>query len=149
MNRLALRATVHCLTGCGIGEVLGMVLGTAYGWSNLTTILAAVALAFLFGYGLTLVPLRRAGLPWNRALRLAFAADTLSIALMELVDNLIMILIPGAMDAPLGSVLFWGSLFAALLVAGVAAYPLNRWLIGRGRGHAVVHQAHGAGHGHH
>jgi len=143
-NSLALRATVHCLTGCAIGEVLGMVLGTAYGWSNAETIAAAVALAFLFGYGLTLVPLRRAGQPWGRSLRLALAADTLSIALMEIVDNAIMLLIPGAMDAPLSSPLFWSSLALALVIAGVAAFPLNRWLIGRGRGHAVLH-----GPGHH
>jgi hypothetical protein len=149
LNRLALRATVHCLTGCGIGEVLGMVLGTAYGWSNLGTIAAAVALAFVFGYALTLIPLRRAGLPWSRALRLALAADTLSITLMEVVDNLIMIVIPGAMEAQLASPLFWTSLAGALLIAGVAAFPLNRWLIRRGRGHAVVHEIHGAGHGQH
>jgi Domain of unknown function (DUF4396) len=144
-NRLAVRATVHCLTGCGIGEVLGMVLGTALSWSDLITVVVAVVLAFIFGYALTLIPLRRAGLGWGAALGLAFAADTLSITLMELVDNAIMLLIPGAMDAPVTSSLFWGSLMLALLVAGVAAFPLNRWLILRGRGHAVVH---GAGHHH-
>jgi hypothetical protein len=121
-----------------------MVLGTALSWSNLATIVVAVALAFVFGYALTLIPLRRSGLAWSTALGLAFAADTLSITLMELVDNAIMLLVPGAMDAPLNSPLFWGSLALALLVAGVAAFPLNLWLILRGRGHAVVH-----GHGQH
>jgi hypothetical protein len=148
-RQLALRATVHCLTGCSIGEVLGMVLGTALGWSNLITIVVAVALAFVFGYMLTLIPLRRAGLGWKTVLGLALASDTLSITLMEIVDNAIMLLIPGAMDAPLSSPLFWGSMAAALLIAGLAAYPLNRWLILRGRGHAVVHAYHGQEHGHH
>jgi hypothetical protein len=143
-NQLAVRATVHCLTGCGIGEVLGMVLGTMLGWTNLTTIIVAVGLAFAFGYSLTLIPLRRSGLAWSTALGLAFAADTLSITLMEIVDNAIMLLIPGAMDAPLTSPVFWGSLAVALVVAGVAAFPLNRWLILRGQGHAVVHAYHGS-----
>jgi hypothetical protein len=142
-NRLAVRATVHCLTGCAIGEVLGMVLGTALRWPNWVTVAVSVALAFVFGYSLTLLPLRRAGLAWTRALSLAFAADTLSIALMEIVDNVIMLVVPGAMEAPLDSLLFWGALAGSLVLAGVAAFPLNRWLILRGRGHAVVHAVHG------
>lgn len=119
-----------------------MVLGTSLSWSNLATIVVSILLAFVFGYSLTLIPLRRSGLGWSTALGLAFAADTLSITLMEIVDNAIMLLIPGAMDAPLSSPTFWGSLVLALLLAGVAAFPLNRWLILRGRGHAVVHAHH-------
>ena len=142
LNRLALGATVHCLTGCGIGEILGMVLGTAFGWSNLQTVIAAVILAFVFGYALTLIPLRRAGIAWGGSLRLALASDTASISIMEVVDNAIMLVIPGAMDASLSTPLFWGSLALALGVAGVAAFPVNRWLIARGKGHAVVHQHH-------
>jgi hypothetical protein len=143
LDRLAFSATVHCLTGCAIGEVLGMVIGTALGWSNGATIALAVVLAFLFGYGLTMLPLLRAGLAFGSALGLALAADTASIAIMEVVDNAIMLLIPGAMHAGLGTFLFWGSLTVALLIAGAAAYPVNRWLIARGRGHAVVHRHHG------
>jgi hypothetical protein len=142
LNRLALSATVHCLTGCAIGEVLGMVIGTALGWSDGATIVLAVVLAFIFGYGLTMLPLLRNGLAFGGALGLAFASDTVSITIMEVVDNLIMILIPGAMHAPLTSLLFWGSLAAALLIAGAFAFPVNRWLIARGKGHAVVHAHH-------
>jgi hypothetical protein len=142
LNRLALSATVHCLTGCAIGEVLGMVIGTALGWSNGATIALAVVLAFIFGYGLTMLPLLRAGLAFGAALSLALAADTISITIMEVVDNAIMLLIPGAMHAGVGSGLFWGSLAVALLIAGAAAFPINRWLIARGRGHAVVHGHH-------
>jgi hypothetical protein len=142
LNRLAFSATVHCLTGCAIGEVLGMVIGTALGWGNGATIALAVALAFLFGYGLTMLPLLRAGLAFGAALSLALAADTASIAIMELVDNAIMLAIPGAMHAGLDTALFWGSLTMALLIAGAAAFPVNRWLIARGRGHAVVHGHH-------
>jgi hypothetical protein len=142
LNRLAFSATLHCLTGCAVGEVLGMVIGTALGWGNGETIAIAVVLAFFFGYLFTMVPLVRSGMPVGQAVRLALAADTASIAIMEVVDNLIMLVIPGAMDAPLDSLLFWGSLAVALVVAGVAAFPVNRWLIGRGRGHAVVHQHH-------
>ena len=142
LNKLALSATLHCLTGCSIGEVLGMVIGTALHWSNLATIALAIALAFVFGYALTILPLLRAELPLGRALMLAFAADTLSITVMEIVDNLIMLAIPGAMDAGLADPLFWGALAAALAVAGLAAFPVNRWLIKRGRGHAVVHKHH-------
>ncbi len=146
LNRLAFSATVHCLTGCAIGEVLGMVIGTALGWSDFATIALAVVLAFFFGYSLTIVPLLRSGLALATVLPLAFAADTLSITIMEIVDNLIMLVIPGAMESGLDSILFWGSLAFALAVAGVAAFPANRWLISRGRGHAVVNQYHG-GHG--
>jgi hypothetical protein len=142
-NRLAVRATVHCLSGCAIGEILGMVLGTALGWSNWLTVVVSVALAFVFGYSLTLLPLRRAGLAWTKALGFALGADTLSITLMEIVDNAIMLLVPGAMEAPLNSLLFWGSLAISLVLAGLAAFPLNRWLILRGGGHAVVHAHHG------
>ena len=147
LNRLAFSATAHCLTGCAIGEVLGMVIGTALGWGDFATIALAVVLAFFFGYSLTMVPLLRSGLALAAVLPLAFAADTLSITVMEIVDNLIMLVIPGAMEAGLGSLLFWGSLAFALAVAGVAAFPVNRWLIARGRGHAVIHQYHG-GHEH-
>jgi hypothetical protein len=142
LNRLAFSATAHCLTGCAIGEVLGMVIGTALGWSDFETIALAVVLAFFFGYSLTLVPLVRGGLALGAAIPVALAADTISIAIMELVDNAIMLLIPGAMEAGLTNLLFWGSLAVALLVAGAAAFPVNRWLIRRGRGHAVVHAYH-------
>jgi hypothetical protein len=142
LNRLALSATLHCLTGCGIGEVLGMAIGNAQGWGALQTTALAVMLAFLFGYSLTMVPLLRSGLPLGQALRLGFAADTASITIMEIVDNAIMLLIPGAMQASLTSLHFWGSMALALIVAGFAAYPVNRWLIARGRGHAVVHKFH-------
>ena len=143
LNRVAFSATVHCLTGCAIGEVLGMVIGTALGWGNGPTIALAVALAFVFGYLLTMLPLLRAGLAFGAAVGAAFAADTVSITIMEIVDNAIMLVIPGAMEAGLGSLLFWGSLAVALLIAGAAAFPVNRWLISRGWGHAVVHQHHG------
>jgi hypothetical protein len=133
---------VHCLTGCAIGEVLGMIIGTALGWGDWGTIALAVVLAFFFGYSLTLLPLLRSGLALSAALPVAFAADTISIAIMELVDNAIMLAIPGAIDAGLTNLLFWGSLAVALLVAGACAYPANRWLIARGRGHAVVHGHH-------
>jgi|SRR5687767_5309330 len=141
-NRVALSATIHCLTGCAIGEVLGMVIGTAAEWSKGQTVGLSVLLAFIFGYAFTSVPLLRAGMTLRTAVRLALAADTVSILLMEIIDNLIMVLIPGAMDAGLRSPLFWGSLTASLLIAGAAAFPVNRWLIDRGRGHAVVHDHH-------
>ena len=143
LRRLELSATVHCLTGCAIGEVLGMVIGTALGWGDLATIVLAVVLAFVFGYSLTLRPLLGAGMAITQALGLALAADTLSITVMEIVDNAIMLLIPGAMDAGLDAPLFWGSLIVALAVAFAAALPVNYWLIRRGRGHAVVHAHHG------
>jgi hypothetical protein len=142
LNRTAFSATVHCLTGCAIGEILGLVLGTAFGWSNGTTIAASIALAFFFGYSLTLLPLVRADLSLRQALPLAFASDTLSIGTMEIVDSLIVLAIPGAMDAGLGDALFWGSLAGALFIAFWAAFPVNRWLIARGKGHAVVHAYH-------
>ena len=142
LTRLAVSATLHCLTGCAIGEVLGMVIGTALGWSDGATIALAVALAFFFGYALTIAPVLRSGLPLRTALKVAFAADTLSITVMEIVDNGIMLLVPGAMDAGLTSLLFWGSLAFALAVAFVVTVPVNRWLIARGKGHAVVHQYH-------
>lgn len=142
LNLTAFRATLHCLSGCAVGEVLGMVIGTALGLSNGATIALAIALAFVFGYLFTMAPLLRAGLDLRRVLRLALAADTASIAVMEVVDNAIMLVIPGAMDAPLSSPLFWVALAAALAIAGIAAFPLNRWLIARGAGHALVHRHH-------
>jgi hypothetical protein len=146
LNRLALTPTTHCLTGCAIGEVLGMVLGTAFRWSSSATIVVSVVLAFLFGYGLTVRPLLASGLTTPVVLKLAFASDTASITIMEIVDNALMLLIPGAMNALLDSVRFWGSLAFSLLLAGIAAFPVNRWLIARGRGHAVVHAHHGPRH---
>jgi hypothetical protein len=142
LNRVAASATTHCLTGCAIGEVLGFVIGTALGWGNFATVAIAVALAYLFGYAFTLGPLLRSGISLGVALGLAFAADTISITIMEIVDNAVVLVIPGAMDAGLGDALFWGSLAFALTVAWVAAFPANRWLIARGRGHAVVHAHH-------
>jgi hypothetical protein len=141
LSRTAWSATLHCLTGCAIGEVLGMVIGTALGWGNAATIALAVALAFFFGLALTLLPLLKAT-DFRTALKLAIAADTASITVMEIVDNAIMLLIPGAMDAGLGAFLFWASLAFSLAVAAVAAFPVNRWLIARGKGHAVVHGYH-------
>ena len=146
LNRIAFSATVHCLTGCAIGEVLGMIIGTALGWSDYETIALAVVLAFFFGYSLTMIPLLRSGIALGSAIPVAFAADTISITIMEIVDNAIMLWIPGAMDAGLTNVLFWGSLAVALLIAGAAAFPVNRWLIARGKGHAVVHAQHGHAH---
>jgi Domain of unknown function (DUF4396) len=143
LNRTAFSATLHCLTGCAIGEVLGMVIGSALGWGNVATIVLAIVLAFFFGYGLTMLPLLRSGMALGAVLPLAFASDTLSITVMEIVDNLIIVVIPGAMDAGLGSLLFWGSLALALAIAFVAAFPVNRYLISRGKGHAVVHEYHG------
>jgi hypothetical protein len=142
LNQLAARATTHCLTGCAIGEVLGMVIGTALDWSDVATIVLAIALAFVFGYSLTVWPLVSSGLTLGAALGLAFVADTVSITVMEIVDNAIMVVIPGAMDAQLDNWLFWTSLAVALGVAWFVAFPVNRWLIARGRGHAVVHSAH-------
>jgi hypothetical protein len=149
LNRLAFSATAHCLTGCAIGEVLGLAIGTVLGWGNVATIVLAIVLAFFFGYSLTMLPLLQSGLSLATVLPLAFASDTLSITVMEIVDNLIIVLIPGAMDAGLTSALFWGSLAFALAVAFVAAFPVNRWLIARGKGHAVVHEYHHGGHEHH
>jgi hypothetical protein len=140
LNALAFSATVHCLTGCAIGEIAGLAIGTALGFSNLATIVLAVVLAFFFGYGLTSLPLLRSGMALGAVIPIAFASDTLSIATMEIVDNLVILVIPGAMEAGLDSLLFWGSLAFALVVAGAIALPVNRWLIARGKGHAVVHQ---------
>ena len=142
LTRLAVSATLHCLTGCAIGEVLGMVLGTALGWSDPTTIVVSIVLAFVFGYWLTMAPVLRSGLGLGASVGVALAADTLSITVMEIVDNAVLVLVPGAMDAGLGSLLFWASLALALLVAFVVTVPVNRWLIDRGRGHAVVHRYH-------
>ena len=143
LNRLAFSATVHCLTGCSIGEVLGMVIGTALNLGNGSTIAIAVVLAFAFGYLLTMLPLLRAGVAFRTALGLALASDTVSIAIREIVDNAVMLAIPGAMDAGLGELRFWAGLALSLLIAGAAAFPVVRWLISRGSGHAVVHEHHG------
>jgi hypothetical protein len=144
LTGLAVSATLHCLTGCAIGEVAGMVIGTAFGLSNLATILVSIALAFVFGYSLTSFPLIRAGLALSAVVPIALASDTLSITTMEIVDNSIVAAVPGALDAGLGDLLFWGSLSFSLAVAGLVAVPVNRWLIARGKGHAVVHES-----GHH
>jgi hypothetical protein len=142
LTRLALSATVHCLTGCAIGEVLGMVLTTWWGWGAVASIAVSIVLAFVFGYGLTSAPLVRSGLPVRRVAPLALASDTASITTMEIVDNLFVILVPGALAAGLGDPLFWWSLAVGLLIAGAVAWPVNRWLIARGRGHAVMHAHH-------
>jgi hypothetical protein len=142
LNRTAFSATVHCLTGCAIGEVLGLVIATAFGWSNAPSIAISIILAFVFGYSLTMLPLLRSGLTTRQAWPLAFASDTFSILTMEVVDSLIVLLIPGAMAAGLLDGLFWGSLAVALFLAFWAAFPVNRLLIARGKGHAVVHQYH-------
>jgi hypothetical protein len=144
LTALAFSATIHCLTGCAIGEILGMVIGTALGFSDWGTVGLAVALAFLFGYTLTSLPLLRAGLALGAVAPIALASDTVSIGVMEVVDNALLLAIPGAMEAGLDDTLFWGSLAVALVVAGMVALPVNRWLFARGRGHAVVHQS-----GHH
>lgn len=143
LNRLAASATTHCMTGCAIGEVLGLVIATAAGWPTLAAIALAIALAFVFGYSFTMLPLLKSGLSFGDATGLALIADTASITVMEIVDNAIMLVIPGAMDAGLGTPLFWASLAVALGIAWLAAFPLNRWLIARGRGHAVIHEHHG------
>jgi hypothetical protein len=142
LTRTAVQATLHCLTGCAIGEVLGMVIATALGLANLPSIVLAIALAFVFGFGLTILSVRRAGIPFRRALSLAFASDTISIAVMELVDNAFILFVPGALAAGLGDGLFWWSLAASLAVAFLLTVPVNRALIARGRGHAVVHALH-------
>ena len=144
LSAVALSATLHCLTGCAIGEIVGMVVGTAIGLSQWGTVALSVVLAFLFGYSLTSLPLLRAGLALSAVVPIALATDTFSIAVMEVVDNAIMVIVPGAMEAGVGDVLFWGALSFALVVAGVVAFPVNRWLITRGRGHAVLHDS-----GHH
>jgi hypothetical protein len=143
LNKLAFMATVHCLTGCAIGEILGMVLATWWDWGNFATIVLSIVLAFCFGYGLTSLPLLRSGMSVREVAPLAFASDTASITTMEIVDNLFILIVPGAISAGLGDALFWWSLLVGLLIAGSVAYPVNRWLLARGRGHAVVHAHHG------
>ncbi|MFI6488164.1 DUF4396 domain-containing protein [Streptomyces sp. NPDC050564] len=139
---MAAQATLHCLTGCAIGEVLGMVIGTAFGWGNAPTMVLAIVLAFVFGYSLTLRGVLKAGVDFGTAFRVALAADTLSIAVMELIDNGVIALWPDAMDAQLADLLFWGALAISLAIAFVVTTPVNKWMIGRGKGHAVVHQYH-------
>ncbi|MFD9390288.1 DUF4396 domain-containing protein [Streptomyces sp. NPDC060000] len=139
---MAVRATLHCLTGCAIGEILGMAVGTALGWGNVPTMVAAIVLAFLFGYSLTLFGVRRAGLDLRAAVKVALAADTVSIAVMELVDNGIVALTPGAMEAQLSDGLFWATLLGGFVVAFLITTPVNKWMIGRGKGHAVAHAGH-------
>jgi hypothetical protein len=140
LTNVAISATLHCLTGCAIGEILGMAIGTALGFSNWGTVALSVSLAFLFGYSLTSLPLLRAGLAIGAVIPIALASDTFSIAVMELIDNAVMVVVPGAMDAGLDSVFFWGALAFSLSLAFVAAVPVNRWLIARGKGHAAVHR---------
>jgi hypothetical protein len=145
LNRLAFTATVHCLTGCSIGEILGLVIAGWLGWGTAASIGLAVVLAFAFGYALAIRPLLASGLSLGQAIRLALAADTVSIIVMEIVDNGIMLMIPGAMEAHITDAFFWGSLVVALSVAFVVTYPINRWLISRGRGHALAHSSHMSG----
>ena len=142
LTRSAISATLHCLTGCAIGEILGMVLTTALGWHNVANIVVSIILAFVFGYGLTIRPVLAAGLGFRRACAVALAADTVSIATMEIVDNATIVVVPGALNAGLTDLLFWGSLVLSLLIAFVITVPVNRWMIARGKGHAVVHQFH-------
>lgn len=148
-TRTAITATLHCLTGCAIGEILGLALATGWGWSNGPSVALAVGLAFVFGYSFTLVPVLRTGVGVRRAVAIALAADTVSIVTMEVVDNAVVLAVPGAMDAALTDVLFWGSLAFSLVVAFVVTVPVNRWLIRRGKGHAVVHDLHHGGHDDH
>lgn len=145
LNQTAVSATLHCLTGCAIGEVMGLVIGESLGWSNGQTIVLAVVLAFLFGYSLSIMPLLKAGMALGAAMGLVLAADTLSIATMEVVDNAVMAVIPGAMEAGLVNPLFWVSMSAALAVAFAAAFPVNRYLLARGKGHALMHSHHDMG----
>jgi hypothetical protein len=140
LDAVALSATLHCLTGCALGEIAGMVIGTALGLTNLATVVLSIALAFLFGYSLTSMPLLRAGMALSAVAPIALATDTFSIAVMEVIDNVLMVTIPGAIEAGAGDLLFWGSLSFSLVLAGVAAFPVNRWLIARGKGHAVLHE---------
>ncbi|WP_370947465.1 DUF4396 domain-containing protein [Amycolatopsis sp. cg5] len=138
----AISATLHCLTGCAIGEVLGMVIGTAFGLHNAATVVLSIALAFVFGYGLTMRGVLRSGMGFGQAFKVALAADTVSIAVMELVDNTVIVAVPGVMDAGLGNWLFWASLAFSLVIAFVVTVPVNKWMIGRGLGHAKVHAHH-------
>jgi hypothetical protein len=142
LTRTAIQATLHCLAGCAIGEVLGMIVATAFGWADVPSIAISIVLAFFFGYALTLSSVVSAGVPLRRGLSLALASDTVSIATMEVVDNAFIVVVPGALAAGLGAGLFWWSLIVSLAIAFVVAVPVNRWLIARGRGHAVVHQLH-------
>jgi hypothetical protein len=142
LNYTAVVATLHCLLGCAVGEVAGLLIGTALGWSNAATIVLAIALAFATGFAFTALPFLRRGYAIKAALRIALAADAASITIMELVDNSLMLAIPGAMDAPIDALFFWISMLVSLAVAGVAAYPVNRWLIARGKGHAAAHTHH-------
>jgi uncharacterized protein DUF4396 len=142
LNRVAFSATVHCLTGCAIGEILGMIIGNALDLPTGATVALSIVLAFMFGYAFTSLPLLRSGMALSAVIPLALASDTISITIMEIVDNTIMVAIPGAMDAGLDELKFYAFLALALLIAGTAAYPVNRWLIARGKGHAVVHAHH-------
>jgi len=142
LNSAALSATTHCLIGCAVGEIVGMAIATAFGWSNYIQIPLAIALAFVFGYALTMRPVLRAGVPFARASRIALASDTVSIAVMEIVDNLFVLVVPGAIDAGLGDAKFWWSILLGFAIAFIPAVWVNRWLIARGKGHAVVHQYH-------
>jgi hypothetical protein len=147
LTRAAVSATLHCLTGCAIGEILGMVISTALGWHNVASIVLSIVLAFIFGYALTIRPVLASGVGFRRAIGVALAADTVSIAVMELVDNATIVAVPGALDAGVGDVLFWASLIGSLVIAFFVTVPVNRWMISRGRGHAVAHEFHhGAGH---
>ena len=145
LNRLAIAATTHCLIGCVIGEVLGMAIATAFGWPNGVQIALAIGLAYLFGFGLTAMPLVRGGLAAGAVISTALAADTVSITIMEAIDNLTVVLIPDALDAGLGDFLFWGSIAAGFAIAYPFAFLANRYMIARGKGHAVVHEYHGHG----
>jgi Domain of unknown function (DUF4396) len=142
LTRSAVQATLHCLTGCAVGEVLGMVLATAFGWGNVASVAVSIVLAFFFGYAFTVRPVVRAGVGLRRAVGVAFASDTVSIATMELVDNAFIVVVPGALAEGLGDGLFWWSLALGLVIAFVLTVPVNRWLIARGRGHAVMHELH-------
>jgi hypothetical protein len=142
LTKTAIQATLHCLTGCAIGEVIGMIIGTALNLHGAITVVLSIALAFIFGYGLSIYSLIRAGLTLHQALPVALAADTVSITSMEIMDNLVVILIPGALSAGLTSLLFWGSLMLSLVVAFIVTVPVNRYLIARGKGHALAHAHH-------
>jgi hypothetical protein len=142
LTKSAIQATLHCLLGCSIGEIIGMVVGTALHLNNGAMIVLSILLAFVFGYGLSVQPVLKAGVPFKKALRVAFASDTISITSMELMDNLVVILIPSALNANVNTALFWESLALSLVVAFIVTVPVNRWLIARGRGHAVMHTYH-------
>lgn len=142
LDRTAFSATLHCLTGCAIGEVAGMIISSALGWATTESIAISIALAFLFGYALSLGPLIRHGLGWRKSMKITLAADSVSIAVMEIADNGFILLVPGAIGAGLGSLLFWTSLLLSLMVAFIAAFPINRLLISRGKGHAIAHNYH-------